>query len=74
MADCSGLIISDPNRLVSSAADGCAAKVTAAIGGEVKLFFWETKGWEVVLLNRASSSGCDGDCTAFDAMGACHKS
>ena len=74
MTDCGGLIISDPNRLVISAADGCAAKVTVTAGGEAKLLFWETNGWEVVLLDRASGSGCDGDCTASDAMGACHES
>ena len=74
MVDYGGLIISDPNRLVSSTTDGCAAKVTAAAGGEAKLSFWETNGWEVVLLDRASGSGCDGDCMASDAMGACHES
>ena len=74
MADCGSLIISDPNRLVSSAADGCTAKVTAAAGGEVELFFWETNGWEVTLFDRASGSSCDGDCTTSDTMGACHES
>ena len=74
MVDCGGLIISDPNRFVSSAADGCAVKVTTATREETKLFFWETNGYEVVLLDRASSFGCDGDCTASDAMGAYHES
>ena len=73
MVDCSGLIISDPNRLVSSAADGCAAKVTAAVGGEAKLLFWGTDDWGDVLPDRASVSGGDGDCAAFDALGACHE-
>ena len=39
VADCGVLVIRDPNRLVNGAADGCAAKVTAAVGGEAKMLF-----------------------------------
>ena len=66
-------MIRDPNRLVSRAADGCAAKVTTVVGGEAELLFWRANDWEVVLLDRASVSGGDGDSAAFDAMGACHE-
>ena len=59
--------------MVSRAADGCTAKVTAAVGGEAKLLFWRANDWEVVLLDRASVSDGDGDGAAFDAMGACYK-
>ena len=60
--------------MVCGATNGCAANVLAAIGREAKLLLWKANGWEVVLLNRASVSSGNGDCTASDAMGAYHES
>ena len=37
--DCGSFNIEDPNRLVSGAIDGYAARVTAAVGGQAEVFF-----------------------------------
>ena len=66
-------MIRDPNRLVSGAADGCAAKVTAAAEGEVELLLWRTGAQAAFSTDNTPASGSDGGCKASDAMGACHE-
>ena len=73
MADCGALVIWEPSILVSGATDGCTAKVTAAVGGEVKLLFWRTGSQAAVLADKTPASSGDSGCTASDAMGACHE-
>ena len=60
MTDDGAVAIRDANRLASGATGGCAAKVTAVVGGEIEALLWRDDSWMVVPGGKAPTPVSDG--------------